>query len=176
MKKSILILFASVCTLTLILFVIFNFVLYPKKYKNYVLAYSNEFKLETALVYAVIKTESNFDANAKSYAGAIGLMQIIPSTAKWIASEFDENYEEEKLYAPETNIKYGCFYLNYLKQKFSDIDAVICAYNAGETVVKSWLDENGKLNENKIKFEETKNYLKKVKKYYRVYLEDQICM
>lgn len=176
MKKSILILFAIVCALTLVLFVIFNFVIYPKKYKNHVLTYSKKFELEVALVYAVIKTESNFDSNAKSYAGAIGLMQIIPSTAKWIASEFEENFDEKQLYDPETNIKYGCFYLNYLKQKFSDLDAVICAYNAGETAVKSWLDENGKLIENKIKFEETKNYLKRVKKYYRIYLEDQICM
>lgn len=158
------------------MFCIFNFVLYPKKYNNFVTAYANNYNLPTALVYAVIKTESNFDNNAKSPAGAMGLMQLIPATAKWIAGKFTEIYEENKMYDPETNIKYGCFYLNYLYEKFKNFDVVICAYNAGEVAVKKWLDENGNLVEAKIDYKETKNYYLKVKGYYNVYLQNNMAI
>ena len=102
-------------------------------------------------------------------------MQIIPLTAKWIASEFNEEYSEEKLYDAETNIKYGCFYLNYLYEKLNNMDAVICAYNAGETVVKNWLDNTGNVIAEKISYSETKNYYKKVKGYYSIYKHKEIC-
>ncbi len=170
MKKSILIIFGIVCGFTLVLFAIFNFALYPKKYKNYVNNYAQEFNLEPALVYAVIKTESNFKVDAKSYAGALGLMQLIPSTAKWIATELNEVFDRSMLLEPQTNVKYGCFYLRYLFDKFNNIDVVICAYNAGETAVKSWIDESGNLLPEKISYSETKNYFYKVKGYYNIYL------
>lgn len=176
MKKPVLILFSVICFFCAVFFVVFNFVMYPKKYKNYVISYSREFGLDSALVYAVIKTESNFDAKAVSPSNAMGLMQLIPTTAKWIAGCFDEVFDENQMFEPETNIKYGCFYLNYLKGKFSDFDAVICAYNAGETVVRTWLDENAELDEEKISYQETANYLKRVKGFYKVYKNREICL
>lgn len=169
MKKWILILFALICFLTVILFVVFNFFVFKKDYKFYVEKYSLQFDLEKEFVYAIIKAESDFDEKAISKSGALGLMQIIPSTAKWIASEFNEEYSKDKLLTSETNIKYGCFYLKYLFSKFENIDVVICAYNAGEGVVQNWIDEFGNLIEDKIAFGETKTYYSRVKSFYHAY-------
>lgn len=174
MKRKMIAVFLILCVATIMLFVIFNFVVHNKRYSNYVRKYSKEFNLEPALVYAVIKTESNFEKSAVSGSGALGLMQIIPSTAKWIASKFEEEFVAERMFEPETNIKYGCYYLRYLFDKFESIDIVICAYNAGETAVVKWLDEEGKLDRDKIAYEETKNYLYKVEGYYRVYKSSDI--
>lgn len=169
MKRKILILFFSICIIVAILFIVFNFCNKKNDYEDYVKKYSATYNLEESLVYSIIKVESDFDANAVSGSGALGLMQIIPRTAKWIATEFNEIYEKQNMFNPETNVKYGCFYLNYLFDKFKYIDVVICAYNAGEGVVRDWLDESGNLVEEKISYDETKNYLKKVKKFYSDY-------
>ncbi len=169
MKKLVLILFSIITVIAVILFIIFNFVVTPKKYNYYVEKYAEKYSLEPELVYAIIKVESNYDKNAISSAGAMGLMQIIPKTGAWIAGELNENFSKEELINEETNIKYGCFYLNYLFSKFNSLDAVICAYNAGETVVRGWLNETGEVDENKITYAETKNYYKKVLEYYNTY-------
>jgi len=174
MKKKIIIIFSIICMLVIILFIMFNFILYPTKHKNYVLIYAEKYNIDVSLIYAIIKTESNFDAKAVSPSNARGLMQIIPSTAKWIASELNIDYNDEILFNSETNINFGCFYIDYLFKKFNDMDIVICAYNAGETIVKTWLDENGKLDESKINYKETENYLKKVRSYYNIYKNKQI--
>lgn len=166
--------FGAVCLLVGVVFLLFNFVIYPKKYQSFVYRFSNEYNLERSLVYAVIKTESNFNASAVSRSGAMGLMQILPSTAKWIAGELEEEFNENQLFEPETNIKYGCFYLRYLMDKFLSIDAAICAYNAGEGAVRAWLDGEGNVEEEKITYSETKKYLKKVKNYIKVYSSDTI--
>ena len=110
-----------------------------------------------------------------SASGAVGLMQLIPSTAKWVANELNEEYSYESLFNSEINVRYGCFYLNYLFDKFSDMDCVICAYNAGETKVLDWI-KDGKIQEDKIDYTETKNYLRKVKGYYRFYKNKELYM
>lgn len=177
MRKKVLILFSVICIFSVIFFVVFNFLIYPTKYDGYVLHSAEKYDIDRALVYAVIKAESDFDDAAISSSGAIGLMQILPSTGKWIAKELGKDaFVLDELYDPKTNVEFGCFYLNYLKQKFSDINAVICAYNAGETVVRGWLDESGKLNESKIAYSETKKYLKRVRGFWRVYKIHEICV
>ena len=168
MKKKVLSIFFVLVFVTIILFVVFNFFVYKRKYSNYVLQFSKEYNLDETLVYAVIKAESNFDKNAVSKSGALGLMQIIPNTAKWIAEEIGEEYELYKMFEPETNIKYGCYYLRYLFDKFQDMDIVIAAYNAGENAVLDWI-ENGELKPESIDYKETKKYLFRVKGYYNVY-------
>lgn len=177
MRKKVLILFSVICIFVILLFVIFNFILYPTKYKSYVLHSAEKYGIDKALVYAVIKAESDFDELAVSRSGAIGLMQILPSTGKWIADELGkDDFVVDELYYPEINVEFGCFYLDYLKQKFSDINAVICAYNAGETIVRGWLDENGVLDESKIEYLETKKYLKRVTGFLKVYKIHEICV
>jgi soluble lytic murein transglycosylase len=73
------------------------------------------------------------------------------------------------MFNEETNIKFGCFYLNYLFSKFKDKDVVICAYNAGEGVVRNWINEDGSLDRSKISFDETKKYLERVNVFYDSY-------
>lgn len=174
MKKLSIIIFACISVLTVILFVVFNFAVYPKKYKNFVVTYAEKFGVEPALVYAIIKVESNFDKEAMSSAGALGLMQIMPSTAKWISGELGENFEKDDLFDEETNIRFGCFYLKYLYSKLKTTGAVICAYNAGETAALLWVNESGEIDESKITYSETKNYFKKVTSYYETYKNSQI--
>ena len=169
MKKIVLILFSCICAVTFVLFIYFNFFYANHDFDSCVEKYAKEYNLETEFVYAIIKAESDFREDAVSRSGALGLMQIIPSTAKWIAGEFNEKYEKEKLLTAETNIKYGCFYLNYLFSKFKNQDVVICAYNEGETVVRKWLDENDELDEDKIEYEETRVYLERVRKFYEMF-------
>ena len=153
----------------------FNFVLYPTKFKNIVVQNAKVYSLEPALVYAVIKAESNFDEKAKSNSNALGLMQLLPTTANWIAEELNVSFNESDLFDPEVNVRFGCFYLRYLYDRFGDTDVVVAAYNAGETKVKDWLGENGKLNVEKIDYPETRNYLKKVKGFYQIYKNNELC-
>ena len=139
---------------------------YPKKYSIQIQTYSKQFNLDCNLVYATINTESSFNPNAKSKSGAMGLMQLMPTTAVWIAGELNENFEIENLYSPETNIKYGCFYLRYLLNKFNNETYAICAYNAGETVVRGWINSQKEFT---IIYPETANYVKKVNRSKKVY-------
>ena len=170
MKKKVLIIFAFLCCAVSVIFIIFNFVLFPKKYTQFVESYSKEYDVSPSLVYSIIRAETNFNPKAKSSVGAVGLMQILPTTASWIAGKLDfTDYSDSQLYSPETNIRFGCYYLSYLFSKFSDVDVVICAYNAGEGVVRRWLRGETTLDEDKIEYAETREYLRKVKqglKYY----------
>lgn len=175
MKKKILTIFLVSMAILFFVACFVNFVIFPKKYKNFVVEFSEKYGLEVALVYASIKQESDFDKKAVSKSGALGLMQILPSTAKWIASELEIEYNKEIMFEPKVNIEFGCFYLSYLFKKFNDIEIVVCAYNAGETKVLEWI-ENGRINKNLISYPETLNYLKKVMGYYKVYKNKLVCL
>lgn len=169
MKKAIFYIFGAIVFLVVFCFVLFNFVIYPTKDEEFVAKYAREYDIEEPLVYAIIKNESNFDPYAKSSSGALGLMQIMPRTGQWIASELGVEYYSDLLYDEETNIRFGCFYLNYLFSKFDSIDVVICAYNAGEVAVRNWLDENGNLIEEKIDYAQTATYYTHVLRDYYYY-------
>lgn len=133
--------------------------------------YSKEYGLDDSLVYSVIKVESKFNKKAVSKRNAKGLMQISEITQNWAQEEL--GLENIDIFDPETNIKIGCWYLNKLFKEFNDLDLVITAYNGGSGNVSKWLKndaysrDGNKLHE--IPFEETKNYLEKVKENYRVY-------
>jgi len=137
----------------------------PISYKEEVLKYSELYGVDPVIVFSVIRCESAFKADAESNRGAKGLMQIIPSTFNWLASLLNENPNEELIFDPETNIKYGTYYLKYLFNRFGNWDHVFAAYNAGENRVALWLkderySENGILTY--IPFKETREYVKKV--------------
>lgn len=147
---------------------------YPVKYKKIIKNECQTNNLDPILVFSLINAESSFNPSKTSNKGAIGLMQIMPSTAIFIATELElDNFDSKSLYNPEVNIKFGTYYLNYLSKKYDDLDLVICAYNAGETNVNSWLNDkeyslDGKKLDD-IPFKETKNYLSKIKSFYKVY-------
>ena len=89
-------------------------ILYPIKYEEYVYKYSEELSIDPFLTFSIIKTESNFDEMAKSKSGAIGLMQLMESTAKEQAKKMNMKYSKEILYNPEQNLKLGLNYFSYI--------------------------------------------------------------
>lgn len=152
---------------------VFYYVLYPLKYKNDINIYSQKYNVNNALIASIICVESSYIKEAQSSKGAVGLMQILPTTAKWICEQNSINFKEQDLFVPSYNIKLGTLYIKYLIDKFDNIDNVIVAYNAGEGVVANWLknsnlSEDGKTLKN-IPYNETSNYLTKVKRAMKVY-------
>ncbi len=138
---------------------------YPEDYKDLVLKYSEEYSVPHDLVFAVIKTESDFESDAVSSAGAIGLMQMLPETHAWLASKLDEPAYDSMLYNPEVNIKYGTYYLQYLYSRFGTWEKALIAYNWGEGNLSRYLEDNeyneGDYSSNAFP-RETQNYVKKV--------------
>jgi soluble lytic murein transglycosylase len=155
---------------------IFNPVIYPIKYRDTVVAEAQKGGLEPQFVAAIIRTESNFRANAKSGRGATGIMQIMPDTMEWIAlkGKFKNVTTERLLADPELAIAMGTWYLHWLNTEFNGNTVVVtAAYNAGHNKVKQWLDSgiwDGRLETaDNIEYEETRNYVKKVNYYYGKY-------
>ena len=139
--------------------------LYPLEYEEYIIESSERHGVDPYLVAAVINTESNWDEDAESSAGAIGLMQVMPETASNMADwELVDSsvYDPEDLTNPATNIEYGCAVLGYLLEYYSgSSDKAIAAYNAGMGNVDEWLEGGSSLTE-AIAFPETQAYLARV--------------
>ena len=149
---------------------------YPMKYEAEIRANAAENKLDPALPAAVILAESSYQPDAVSSVNAQGLMQLLPSTAEWVAGKFDETYQEGSLFDPNTNIQYGCWYLGYLVRRFDgNLTCAIAAYHAGQGTVDGWL-KNPEYSPDgailiKIPSDATDTYVKRVLKYYEKYKE-----
>ena len=118
----------------------FIVVFYPIKYKIEIINSANEFALSPQLIASVINAESNFDTFATSNAGALGLMQLLPSTAQDMADILNiAEFTPEDLYTPATNIRLGSLYLSTLLNRYNDLTTALFAYNAGPSKVNSWL-------------------------------------
>lgn len=136
---------------------------YPNKYRDEIARACEEFSVEEDLVRGVIHTESKFRPSAVSAAGAVGLMQLMPDTAAWIAARL--GYERTPdLTDPAENIRLGTAYLQYLLNKFPLTDA-LAAYNAGEGNVLRWQREGRE----EYPFPETRAYVRRVKCARAVY-------
>lgn len=164
----------SICAVILTFLIgSFNAYFYPMKYSEHINQLSSEFNIDGAIIASVANVESNFDENALSNKGAIGIMQLMPSTAKWLAEKLNTGFSEDKLYDGEYNLMLGSYYLSYLIDYFQDEKLGICAYNAGQGNVSSWLknEEYSKDGQSLdvIPFEETRNYCNKVFKNYNYY-------
>ena len=150
--------------------------IYPLKYSEYVEKYANEYNIDKYLVYAIIKTESNFEEEAKSTSNAIGLMQIMEATALETANKMDLSISKEDLFNPELNIKIGLKYFTDLLDKYNiNYNLAIIAYNAGIGNVDKWIQEgiikvDGSDIEN-VPFKETNNYARKILRGYEIYKE-----
>ena len=107
--------------------------IYPIEYSDLVEKYSAEYGVPRAIVYAVIKAESSFDRYAVSHVDppAIGLMQLMEETYTDMARLLGDEPNPSRLYDPETNIKYGVYYLSYLYRRFENWENTLAAYNAG---------------------------------------------
>ncbi len=115
---------------------------HPKKYSEFVSKYAVEYEMDEDLIYAVIKTESDFDCEAVSNVGARGLMQIMEETFDWIKFRLDDDESVyDDMFDPETNIRYGAYLMDYLLEKFGDKDTAVAAYHSGAGCVSSWLED-----------------------------------
>jgi soluble lytic murein transglycosylase len=115
---------------------------YPLRYQAIVRGHAHNYRLDPALLAAVIYQESKFDATARSSSGAIGLMQLLPTTAEGIALHTGgTKFRLSDLDDPELNVRYGSWYLRHLLDKYGDERLALAAYNAGETTVDRWLHE-----------------------------------
>lgn len=142
---------------------------FPRPYRETV----SKSDVPESLIYAIAKAESGFRENAVSKAGAIGVMQLMPSTAEFICRVDGIAFDIERLYEGEYNVRLGSAYLKYLLKRFSEEETAIAAYNAGEGIVREWL-KRGELSPDgkkliAIPFGETETYVKKVKKFRKFY-------
>lgn len=110
--------------------------LYPRAFHKSVQNSASEYNMPAALVYALLREESRFDAKAGSHAGAQGLGQIVPATGDDIARRM--RLEQYDLHDAETNIRMSAYYLSYLSGRFSTFPEVLAAYNAGQGRVDRW--------------------------------------
>lgn len=112
----------------------------PRQYRDLIEEHAAFYELEPSLVAAVILRESSFNPDAVSRLGARGLMQLMPDTAAWIAEKLGEEYTPDRSFDPGTNIRFGCWYLNYLSNRYEgDHTKTISAYHAGPGNVDAWL-------------------------------------
>jgi soluble lytic murein transglycosylase len=139
---------------------------YPLRYSTNVRVYASQDHLDPALLAAVIESESKFNANAHSGAGAVGLMQLTPSTAEGIAEATGgSRFRVSDLTNPDINIRYGAWYLRHLFDRYHDDERLaLAAYNAGEENVDRW--QNAHLG---IQFSETRDYVDRVERLKTIY-------
>jgi soluble lytic murein transglycosylase len=138
---------------------------YPLAYDSIVRGHAENYRLDAALVAAVIYQESKFDAEARSDAGAVGLMQLQPETAKGIALRTGgSRFRVDDLTNPEINVRYGSWYLRHLLDKYDDERLALAAFNAGQGNVDEWRRE-GK----GIAFAETRAYVDRVRELRGIY-------
>ena len=138
---------------------------YPLSYASIVRAHAANYDINPALLAAVIEQESKFHADAKSSAGAIGLMQLLPDTAKGIAVHTGgSKFVVSDLYNPELNIRYGSWYLRHLLDKYHDERTALAAYNAGQQNVDEWRSHG-----EPIQFSETRHYVSRVERLRGIY-------
>ena len=154
---------------------------YPREYAEYVEVYAEAYGVPEGLVYAVIRTESDFDSGAVSPVGAVGLMQLMPSTFEWLTDDkLFEHLESGMLYDPETNIKYGTYCLSFLYDRYGDWELALAAYNGGLGNVDKWLEDDqyadGEGGLKRIPFKETRQFVARVtdawEMYERLYEKD----
>jgi soluble lytic murein transglycosylase len=138
---------------------------YPLEYEQIIRAHADNHDLDPALLAAVVYVESRFDPNARSAAGAIGLMQLLPDTAEGIALRTGgHRFVVADLRDPEINVRYGSWYLDHLRERYDDTRTALAAYHAGQGNVDAWLRDGGR-----IEFPETRRYVDEVTRLRKVY-------
>ena len=149
--------------------------LYPAPYADALVRYPPERNIDPRYVLSIMRQESRYRADVKSYAAARGLMQFISTTSQRIANELNrENFKQDELYNPPTAILFGSQYLANLYKMFpNQHQAVAASYNGGEDNVKRWLNRAKSDQPDRyvpeLVFSQSKDYAYKVLTNFRVY-------
>lgn len=181
MKNKKLIIFIIIVSLVFVFLVVFKDkilkIMYPKTYEEVVSIYCEKYNVDEHLIFALIKAESNFNKDAVSNKGAVGLMQLMEETAKDVANksgiDIDTSNMKNELLNPSTNINIGTKYIATLLEKYQNKEAALAAYNAGTGTVDNWIEKgvikaDGSDIEN-IPYKETNNYVRKILRDYKIY-------
>ncbi len=140
---------------------------YPAPYGDAVAGFEKDNALPTGLMHAVMRQESAFDPEATSPVGALGLMQLMPTTAEQAAKEAKAPFDPASIKSPETNLRLGGFYLGKLAKSFDGcLPLAIASYNAGPSAVARWVETAKDFDVDvwvaRIPYEETRNYVARV--------------
>lgn len=145
----------------------------PLYFPDLIAYYGDSFGVDPALIAAVIQVESSFRKEVVSPKGAVGLMQLMPDTAAWLAEQRGQVLVGADLLQPEVNIELGTYYLKYLLDRFPTEHSALAAYNGGPTNARRWLEEDlwdGSWERTgRIPFSETRSYVRKVGTMRRLY-------
>jgi soluble lytic murein transglycosylase len=141
--------------------------LHPRPFSSAVVGLESRYGLPSGLLYSVMRAESAFRPDARSAAGALGLMQLIPSTAARVAAELDMTADSQQLWQPVQNLRLGAHYLHKLLTSFDRrVPLALASYNAGPHAVERWLAGGDELPLDlwvaRIPFRETRNYVQSV--------------
>jgi soluble lytic murein transglycosylase len=153
----------------------FWWITYPVGMREEVGLITQDIQVDANLITAVIREESSYDPEAVSSVGALGLMQLMPATAQWMAKRIDlESFSRDQLYFPSVNIKLGAHYLAFLLDLFKDDRVLaVAAYNAGPDMVDRWKGATSTSDQDEfleaIPFQETRSFVKRVLRSYYEY-------
>ncbi|RUR08797.1 transglycosylase SLT domain-containing protein [Legionella septentrionalis] len=147
---------------------------FPLAYQHTISYHAKSYRIPPEFIYAIIRQESTFHEDVISPAGAYGLMQILPSTAKMMAKDRKIAYQDkQQLFSPQQNINIGTAYLKHLAERFKHPLLMAAAYNAGPRQVVHWLNTHPPKQIDiwieTLPWQETRNYLKNVISFYAVY-------
>ena len=141
-------------------------IIFPLEYWPLIKKYSDAHSLDPYLMTALVAQESTFTADVRSSANAVGLMQLIPATARRYAARLGIRYSSRILTQPETNIRLGMRYFKDLMDRFGEAHYALAGYNAGERRIARWIAERPGVEQNEfiddIPFPETQNYVKRI--------------
>lgn len=145
-------------------------------YRDYIEKYAAENDVHPAFIAAIILRESSYEPDAISSVGARGLMQVMNNTYEFINRKLNDGATFDDMFDPETNIRYGCWYIGYLSKIFNgDPVKIACAYHAGPNNVKLWAMNYAKdgvnLTIDEIPMEDTQYYAGKVMNAYAIYFQ-----
>lgn len=152
---------------------------YPVAFAEIIEKNAVEFGVPRELVFAVVRTESSFNPDAMSHAGAKGLMQLMDDTNAWVALMCGEEECLDEIFTPELNIRRGVWLLAHHYKEFGGWREALAAYNAGFGRVKGWLADPAYTNDGRtlshIPIGETRAYVEKVmeaaEKYREIYFD-----
>ena len=151
---------------------------YPQRFTEYVEYYAGKYGIDPMILYAFIRTESNFDPNADSDAGARGLMQITEVTFDWIKMKIapKESLTFDDLYDPETNIRFGSYFVSYCLDRYSGhLATAAAAYHSGVGTVDGLLGQEAYSTDgvtlDHYPYPQMRLYVKKITESYQHYSE-----